>query len=146
VKDVAAARDDATRVAIASAFVGDRIARGAGADDELIARCVQRLEESAGRVPIEDLLDGAGVGRRQLERRFRDAVGVPPRLFASILRFRRVFDVLEGPEAARWADAALAAGYFDQSHLIRDSRRFLGCTPAQFIATRGDLAAALVEG
>jgi len=145
VKAIAEAPDALSRAQIAATFVTQRIGCGDGENDELVARCVTRIEESAGRVAIEELLEGAGVGRRQLERRFREAVGVPPRLFASILRFRRVFDELQGPHAARWTDAAAAAGYFDQSHLIRDCRRFLGCTPAQFLETRGDLAAALAE-
>ena len=50
---------------------------------------------------------------RALQRRFRDRVGVPPRLLRSILRFRRVFDHATGPEAAGWLEAGLEAGYFD---------------------------------
>ena len=145
VRNVANASDASTRARIAAAFVAERIEAGDGKDDDVVARCVARLEEGAGRVAIEELMDVAGIGRRQLERRFRDAVGVPPRLFASILRFRRVFDALQGPHGARWTEAAAAAGYFDQSHLIRDCRRFLGCTPTQFLETQGELAAALAR-
>jgi len=65
---------------------------------------------------------------RALQRRFRDRVGVPPRIFRSILRFRRVFDHAVGPEALGWLEAGLEAGYFDQPQLARDFRRFLGCT------------------
>ena len=53
---------------------------------------------------------------------------MPPRIFRSILRFRRVFDHAVGPEALGWLEAGLEAGYFDQPQLARDFRRFLGCT------------------
>jgi AraC-like DNA-binding protein len=66
-------------------------------------------------------------------------------MLADILRFRRVFDAIERDSARPWTDAALAAGYFDQSHLVRDFRRFVGCTPTEFAAARPGLASALVE-
>ena len=55
-----------------------------------------------------------------------------------------MFDVIEHGGPRPWTDAALEAGYFDQSHLIRDFRRFVGCTPSEFAASRPGLATALV--
>jgi len=124
-------------------FVASRVEANVD-DDPPIVRCVTWLEREKGRVTIEDLVDASTLGRRQLERRFRDAVGLSPRLFANVLRLRSVFDALEANPAAGWTDAALAAGYFDQSHLIRDFRRFVGCTPAQFVSSAQGLEKALV--
>jgi AraC-like DNA-binding protein len=129
---------------IAQRFVTERIARLAVPIDEAIARGAAALEAQAGRCSLEEVIAGSGVGRRQFERRFRDSVGLSPKLFASVLRLRSVFDVLQEDPQADWTEAALAAGYFDQIHLIRDFRRFVGCTPAQFLATRATLASALV--
>ena len=56
-----------------------------------------------------------------------------------------MFDVIEHGGARPWTDAAVEAGYFDQSHLVRDFRRFVGCTPTEFAASRPGLATALVE-
>ena len=77
---------------------------------------------------------------RALQRRFRDRVGVPPRIFRSILRFRRVFDLAVGPEAVGWLEAGLEAGYFDQPQLARDFRRFLGCTATDWAREQIGLA------
>ena len=77
---------------------------------------------------------------RALQRRFRDRVGVPPRLLRSILRFRRVFDHAAGPEAAGWLEAGLGAGYFDQPQMARDFRRFLGCTATEWAREQVGLA------
>ncbi|MGZ9113049.1 MAG: AraC family transcriptional regulator [Brevundimonas sp.] len=89
-----------------------------------------------------DLLPAArsAAGRRALQRRFRDRVGVPPRLLRSILRFRRVFDHAQGPEALGWLEAGLEAGYFDQPQLARDFRRFLGCTATEWARDQVGLA------
>ena len=77
---------------------------------------------------------------RALQRRFRDRVGVPPRLLRSILRFRRVFDHTAGPGALGWLEAGLEAGFFDQPQMARDFRRFLGCTATQWARDQVGLA------
>lgn len=77
---------------------------------------------------------------RALQRRFRDRVGVPPRLLRSILRFRRVFDHAVGPGAAGWLEAGLEAGFFDQPQMARDFRRFLGCTATEWAREQVGLA------
>ncbi|GAA0870644.1 helix-turn-helix domain-containing protein [Brevundimonas basaltis] len=77
---------------------------------------------------------------RALQRRFRDRVGVPPRLLRSILRFRRVFDHVAGPEALGWLEAGLEAGFFDQPQMARDFRRFLGCTATEWAREQVGLA------
>jgi AraC-like DNA-binding protein len=78
--------------------------------------------------------------QRALQRRFNDRVGVPPRMLRSILRFRRVFDHAQGPEALGWLEAGLEAGYFDQPQLARDFRRFLGCTATEWARDQIGLA------
>jgi AraC-like DNA-binding protein len=144
-REVAAAADDARRASIAGDFVLARITAHGHAEDAIVTRSVATLEARAGAIPMDDLVAAAGIGRRQLERRFGDAVGIGPALLASILRFRSVFDVIEHDGSRPWTDAALAAGYYDQSHFIREFRRFVGCTPSAFARHRDGLAAALVE-
>ena len=143
--DVAAAEDDDARARIAEAFVLARIAASGHEDDAIVARSVATLEACTGAIAMEELVAASGIGRRQLERRFGDAVGIGPALLASILRFRSVFDVIERDGSRPWTDAALAAGYYDQSHFIREFRRFVGCTPSEFARGSAGLAAALVE-
>ena len=83
--------------------------------------------------------------QRALQRRFRDRVGVPPRMLRSILRFRRVFDHAQGPDALGWLEAGLEAGYFDQPQLARDFRRFLGCTATEWARDQVGLARSLAS-
>ena len=109
--------------------------------------------DPAVRVEIEGAAaDRPGADRsageqRALQRRFRDRVGVPPRLLRSIFRFRRVFDLAAepGPEALGWLDAGLEAGYFYQPQLARDFRRFLGCTATEWARDQAGLARRLAS-
>ena len=132
------------RIDVAQQFVAARIRMSESPIDDAVAKCATAIESRRGRCNVEQMMAASGLGRRQLERRFSDAVGLSPKRFAAVLRLRSVFDVLQEDPRADWTDAALAAGYFDQSHLIRDFRRFVGCTPAQFVAARAALAPALL--
>ncbi|WP_338767727.1 helix-turn-helix transcriptional regulator [Massilia sp. METH4] len=94
-------------------------------------RAVAAIEAAHGAVPVEALADTLHVSRQHLAVQFRQQVGISPKLFARICRFRRALALLR--DRSRDGDlAALAAdcGYFDQSHLIRDFRDFADTTPA----------------
>src|SRR6185436_21146188 len=74
-----------------------------------------------------------GISTRQLERRFKDRVGISPKLFSRMQRFQRVFRAIGGGRPD-WARVAVECGYHDQAHLIRDFRDFAGETPAVLLA------------
>lgn len=101
-----------------------------------IDRLIAAVEHSRGNVRVETLAAQAGVSRRQIERDFLDAVGLAPKTFAAILRFRHAGQRLRAGEPI--AQAALASGYADQSHLSRDFQRFAGLAPTAY--ARGDVA------
>ena len=81
---------------------------------------------------------------RQLERRMVAATGMSPKLFASIIRFRAVFDELQKGTPSTWLKAAVDTGYFDQAHMVRAFRRFAGQPPTEYLRTAGLLSAALI--
>lgn len=74
------------------------------------------------------------LSERQLQRRFTEHVGYGPKTLQRILRLQRVIDRLG--EGAGFAQAAASAGYSDQSHLFRESRRLAGLTPGELVAYR----------
>ena len=95
-------------------------------DIATMALVVTRLERSGGRASVAALAAHCGLGRRQFERRFREQIGLSPRLFGRIVRFQRAFRTL-GRESG--ASVAARCGYADQAHLVREVRRFAGVTP-----------------
>jgi AraC-like DNA-binding protein len=72
-------------------------------------------------------------------RRFLAAVGLSPKLFCRIQRFNNVFHVL-GQPSCNWVETAVACGYYDQAHLIRDCKDLSGNTPAMLLSEDADLA------
>jgi AraC-like DNA-binding protein len=83
--------------------------------------------------------------QRALQRAFLDRVGVSAQTLRSIHRFRQVFERAEHLDGAagQWLKAGLEAGYFDQPHIARDFRRFLGCTATDWARQQSELARAL---
>lgn len=140
---LASLADDNARVDAVFDVVRTRLQAARPVPDGIVRGAVARLEADP-QAAIEDLCAEASIGRRQLERRFADTVGIGPALLGSILRFRRAFDLLERDAARAWTDAAIAAGYYDQSHFIREFHRFVGCRPGEFFRPRPSLAQALV--
>jgi AraC-like DNA-binding protein len=121
-----------------------RQAEGPGLD-ALAEWAVRRILRARGALTVDLLAERAGVGRRQLERRFLSAVGVPPRSLLRIARFQNLFRILHDAPRPEWADLALAAGYYDQSHLVNDFRELAGKSPPRFLAAQGELSRRFTE-
>lgn len=92
-------------------------------------RAVAVIEAAQGAIRVEDVAAALGVSRQHLALQFRQQVGLSPKLFARICRFRHASATLRAGADRDVAAVALDCGYFDQSHLIRDFRDFAGTTP-----------------
>jgi len=99
-----------------------------------LERVWQLLVHRSGAIAIQKLADEVGWSRRHLTERFRAEFGVAPKTAARMLRFDRVRRLLATTSPSSVADAAIAAGYFDQAHLTRDFREFAGCSPGRWLA------------
>ncbi len=135
---LAHARDDEARLDIVIQVLTARLI--ACDADPLIDFVVTSLVRTAGCAGIADLADRAGVTTRHLQRRFQDRVGVSPKVLARILRFQNTLRHRDAATPIEWAHVAVACGYADQSHLIREYAALAGETPASLIAAEGELS------
>ncbi|SEO38391.1 transcriptional regulator, AraC family [Duganella sp. CF517] len=100
----------------------------------LIRRALGAIDTSGGGLRIDELAGELGVSRQHLAAQFRARVGLSPKLYARICRFRRATAALKAAAAPDWARLALDCGYFDQSHLIHDFQEFAGSAPERFLS------------
>ena len=111
--------------------VGKRT-EGHDALDPLMGRAFVVIDE--GRTPetplLALLLARLNMSERTLRRRFEDAFGYGPKTLDRILRFHRFRRLRKKAGNVSTAALAIEAGYADQAHLIRESRRLTGVTPA----------------
>jgi transcriptional regulator GlxA family with amidase domain len=115
--------------------------------DEAIAWSMGQIERSDGTVSIGELREETGMSKSRLVSRFRDQVGVTPKVYSRLIRFRRACAMLDAGGASL-ADVAVAAGYYDQPHMNAEFRELAGLTPREFLAVRypgGSTAAESVD-
>lgn len=96
-------------------------------EDRLIQEACRSIQKSKGTCQINSLAMQLGLGRRTLERRFINHIGVSPKKFARIVRLRHA--ILERPTYSSWVEVAQELGYFDQSHMIHDFVELYGYSP-----------------
>lgn len=126
---LAQSRSPAHAAALLEAEVLTRLAGGAG-PDPLVSEAVRRL--SPGRASeVGALSSSLHISERQLRRRCLATIGLAPKVLQRMLRFQGFLALahargLERPDVGR---LALDAGYADQAHLTRESRRLTGIAP-----------------
>ena len=110
-----------------------------------IERALAAIEQdtSAG---LRALGRHVGMAERTLQRRFRAEVGLGPKGYQRVVRFRRAFALVSAAPESGLAAAAHQTGYYDQAHLNRDFRRFAGAAPRGFFRSGPVLAQAFASG
>jgi AraC-like DNA-binding protein len=120
------------RFAILDAVLARRLAEAPEIPAE-VAWAWGRLVATGGGTPVRVLSGESGWSERRLLRGFREHVGVPPKTFGRMLRFRRAIERLERDGLAALGEVALDCGYYDQAHFNRDFRAFAGGPPSDHV-------------
>jgi AraC-like DNA-binding protein len=120
------------RFDLLEAFLLRRLADGPP-PDPAVAWAWRRLCETSGRIRVAALAAELGCSRRYLQSRFGAQIGLAPKTAGRVIRFADVRRRIER-DPAGWAEIASAAGYADQSHLVREFQQLAGTTPSDFVA------------
>lgn len=88
---------------------------------------------SKGTIKTAELAAANAVSVRQLERTFGEKIGVSPKLLSSLIRYQLIWQELR-TKPYNALDLAAEFGYSDQSHLLRDFKRFHSLLPSQATA------------
>jgi len=102
-----------------------------------VAHAASLFLASHGTSPISGAAAAVSLSPRRFIELFRREVGVAPKLYCRILRFRRALHEMPAHGGMELSRVALRCGYYDQAHFIRDFREFTGITPTAYRAARG---------
>ncbi|KIL40009.1 hypothetical protein SD70_16690 [Gordoniibacillus kamchatkensis] len=97
--------------------------------DPITDYAVDRIVATGGLIRINDICDEIGCSRRYLTAKFADYVGLSPKEYSCLVRFNRIYKNLNLNPAAVRSDG----DYHDQSHLIKEFKKFTGITPGDYI-------------
>ncbi len=80
---------------------------------------------------LDFLANQSCLSHKQFERRFVQQVGITPRFYQRMGRFRKAFELKIRNRNVNWLHIAWQLGYTDYQHLVRDCKQFSGNTPNQ---------------
>ena len=120
----------AARPKVLGAALVDRMRGSARAPDRRATAAVQRIVGARGGVHLRDIANAVGVGERRLEQIFARDVGLGPKAWSRLARFRSAIDIILGSTERSWAKLAQVCGYYDQAHMTHEFRSLAGATPA----------------
>lgn len=93
---------------------------------QLILNCPQQFS-------LDKFAREACLSASQLERRFVQQTGVPPKFYARVCRFYQAYIMKQRNPVLPWLDIAWETGYNDYQHMVKDFKAFSDCTPNQLI-------------
>jgi len=101
-------------------------------DFSLLDHAIDIINESHGMVSIKELETQTGYSKRYLDMLFKEYVGVSPKQLANIVRFQIFYQLWAQEKSRTFFKDKLYTYYYDQSHFIKEFKRFTGFTPQKF--------------
>jgi AraC-like DNA-binding protein len=123
------------RFRILETFLANRLALSTPRSP-LVQFALRAFQESSGAGAVGEVVDRIGISARRFIAEFRHQVGLPPKAFCRIARFRKVIHRVAAATAVDWSDVALSCGYYDQAHFIHEFREFAGVSPSNYLRDR----------
>ena len=125
-------RDPALAIQRLEQLLLDRLACTEALEDRFV-NALRGMRERGVRWDRQALYDHLFVGDRQMQRLFKERLGLSPRAYFKLMRFREAYDAARDRRNVDWMALVDLLGYSDQPHLIRDFKRFSGATPGLFV-------------
>jgi AraC-like DNA-binding protein len=101
-----------------------------------VQQAVNLILESKGKITVKDLTEYLHLTERTLQRLFVDYVGISPKQFAKIIQFQTSFTHISNETFSKLTEIAYENGYADQTHYIRNFKRFTRKKPSQFKSSK----------
>jgi AraC-like DNA-binding protein len=124
-------RSDDARLQLLEAVMATRVT-ARHAPHPAVQQALARFDREASG-PIGPVRRDARLSHRRFVQLFRRDVGLGPKQLCRVLRLGHALR-LASRDHLPWAQVAAAAGYCDQSHLVRELRRIAGVSPSEWAA------------
>ncbi|MEO1450873.1 MAG: helix-turn-helix domain-containing protein [Bacteroidota bacterium] len=108
------------------------------AEHPAVDAAIAQILRHQGNLPVEQLCQFLGTNYKSLNRWFKNKVGLSPKRFMQVTRFKHLLERLEIQQdiPVDWMQQVADFGFHDQAHFIRDFKQFAGQSPAAFMANR----------
>ena len=96
-------------------------------------RAAEVIRNTNGMIRMDELIDNVYISHRQLEREFKDKIGITPKQYIRIARLNAVNRHLLKTDTADLISLSYENGFYDHAHLIREFKYFSGLAPSKFL-------------
>ena len=97
-------------------------------DDHILDICIA-LEQNPN-AAIQNLAKKYNYTLKNLQRMFYKRIGIPPKVYARIMRFQKAHRQITKEGIEKLIFIALDSGYFDQAHFNREYKKLVGTNPS----------------
>lgn len=123
------------RIALSEAFLRKKLEKN-NAELYYLNRAAEMIRRKKGLISMDELAAKAYISPRQLEREFKQKIGLTPKRYMRLARLNEVNRLLARYKHLELTAVAYESGYADQAHFIRDFKHFTGEKPTVFIRER----------
>lgn len=102
-------------------------------DKLLIEKSIEQIKHFNGNTTVSELSEILAVTTKSLERKCSKYLGKPTKQVIQLFRFQSILQDFSKDKNASITDRAYRNGYFDQSHFIKDFKKYCGYTPGEFL-------------
>lgn len=93
-------------------------------ENAYVLQAIEAMIRHKGNLTVGELTRRLHIGDRQLQRLFREYVGVSPKSLASMVRYQYLWNDVLSDQAFDIHNAVYRYGYSDQAHLLHDFRKY----------------------
>lgn len=101
---------------------------------KLIKSCFEKIYSSQGKISVEEAGFETGYSSRYIQKLFERYKGKSFQYYCRLSRLHYALQYSKLKGSPSFTDLAYEAGYYDQSHFIKDFTGFTGLTPSAFFA------------
>ena len=124
-------KDAPSKLGLVSSWLSDKFDNHRIPPPELI-QIVHDIQQSS-ELNLSSITDSYPYTTKHLIDQFKRYVGLTPKSFHRIFRFNEILQQIKSNTSLSWSDIAYTCGYADQSHFIKEFKRFSGFIPSEFI-------------
>ena len=135
IKNINEAKDTKERIEIVEEFLIAKVTDKSFIN-ALVKTTVDSIMDAKGNTPIKEVLKEIGSSRRQIERHFKQKIGISPKQLDKVMRLQSALKMMLNKDPKSLTDIAYDNDYYDQNHFIRDFKAFTGVTPKKFLGDR----------
>ncbi|MFD2671502.1 AraC family transcriptional regulator [Marinicrinis sediminis] len=129
------ANDTKERIAFIEKFLFDKLSDKITVN-KIVNNTIDTLLSTQGDAKINNILKQNLCSRRQLERKFSEQIGISPKQLAKVIRLQAALKILLNEETDSLTNIAYKSKYYDQSHFVKDFKKFTGMSPKEFLGNK----------